>query len=100
LIVIVCLDCADLGTLDKVRFTYPVRAVSRVRGRFLLGKLEDISGGMTTARPPEGVPVTARRKVAIVTGAASGHIHASSCREFVANFMVEGKKVNLHALHA
>lgn len=32
--------------LNKVRFTNPVRAGSRVRGRFLLGKLEDIDGGM------------------------------------------------------
>ncbi len=32
--------------LNKVRFTHPVRAGSRVRGRFLLGKLEDISGGI------------------------------------------------------
>ena len=32
--------------LNKVRFTNPVRAGSRVRGRFLLGKLEDIDGGL------------------------------------------------------
>ena len=32
--------------LNKVRFTNPVRAGSRVRGRFVLGKLEDIDGGM------------------------------------------------------
>ena len=32
--------------LNKVRFTNPVRAGSRVRGRFLLGKLEDIPGGL------------------------------------------------------
>jgi acyl dehydratase len=32
--------------LNKVRFTNPVRAGSSVRGRFLLGKLEDIAGGL------------------------------------------------------
>jgi acyl dehydratase len=32
--------------LNKVRFTHPVRAGSRVRGRFLLAQLEDIPGGL------------------------------------------------------
>ncbi len=32
--------------LNRVRFTQPVRVNSRVRGRFLLSKLEDISGGI------------------------------------------------------
>ena len=32
--------------LNKVRFTQPVRVNSRVRGRFVLSKLEDISGGL------------------------------------------------------
>ncbi len=32
--------------LNKVRFTQPVRVNSQVRGRFLLSKLEDISGGI------------------------------------------------------
>ena len=32
--------------LNKVRFTQPVRVNSRVRGRFVLAKLEDISGGI------------------------------------------------------
>lgn len=32
--------------LNKVRFTQPVRVNSRVRGRFVLSKLEDISGGI------------------------------------------------------
>ena len=32
--------------LNKVRFTQPVRVNSRVRGRFVLAKLEDISGGL------------------------------------------------------
>jgi len=32
--------------LNKVRFTHPVRADSRVRGRFLLAQLEDIAGGL------------------------------------------------------
>ena len=32
--------------LNKVRFTQPVRVNSRVRGRFVLVKLEDISGGI------------------------------------------------------
>ena len=43
------LPFCDLGLnygLNKVRFTNPVRAGSRVRGRFLLGKLEDIPGGL------------------------------------------------------
>ena len=32
--------------LNKVRFTQPVRVNSQVRGRFVLSKLEDISGGI------------------------------------------------------
>ena len=32
--------------LNKVRFTQPVKAGSRVRGRFVLSRLEDISGGL------------------------------------------------------
>lgn len=32
--------------LNKVRFTQPVRVNSRVRGRFVLVKLEDIDGGI------------------------------------------------------
>ena len=32
--------------LNKVRFTQPVRVNSQVRGRFVLAKLEDISGGI------------------------------------------------------
>ena len=32
--------------LNKVRFTNPVRAESRVRGRFLLERLDDIDGGI------------------------------------------------------
>ena len=32
--------------LNKVRFTQPVRVNSRVRGRFVLARLEDISGGI------------------------------------------------------
>jgi len=32
--------------LNKVRFTNPVRAESRVRGRFLLERLDDIDGGV------------------------------------------------------
>ena len=32
--------------LNKVRFTQPVRVNSRVRGRFVLAKLEDISAGI------------------------------------------------------
>jgi len=32
--------------LNKVRFTNPVRSGARVRGRFLLTKLEDIQGGL------------------------------------------------------
>lgn len=32
--------------LNKVRFTQPVRVNSQVRGRFVLSKLEDISGGL------------------------------------------------------
>ena len=32
--------------LNKVRFTQPVKAGSRVRGRFVLSRLEDIIGGL------------------------------------------------------
>lgn len=32
--------------LNKVRFTQPVKAGSRVRGHFVLSKLEDIQGGI------------------------------------------------------
>ena len=32
--------------LNKVRFTQPVRVNSQVRGRFVLAKLENISGGI------------------------------------------------------
>ena len=32
--------------LNKVRFPSPVRAGAKVRGRFVLGKLEDIEGGI------------------------------------------------------
>ena len=32
--------------LNKVRFTNPVRAGSKLRGRFVLAKLEDIQGGI------------------------------------------------------
>lgn len=32
--------------LNKVRFTQPVKAGSRVRGRFVLSRLDDISGGL------------------------------------------------------
>ena len=32
--------------LNKVRFTQPVRVNSQVRGRFILAKLDDISGGL------------------------------------------------------
>ena len=32
--------------LNKVRFTQPVRVNSQVRGRFILAKLENISGGI------------------------------------------------------
>ena len=39
----------DLGLnygLNKVRFTNPVPAGSRVRGRFVLAKLDDVEGGI------------------------------------------------------
>ena len=32
--------------LNKVRFTHPVKAGSRVRGRFVLQQLEDLEGGI------------------------------------------------------
>lgn len=34
--------------VNKVRFTHPVRAGSRVRGRFVLKELSDIPGGVQT----------------------------------------------------
>src|SRR5262249_1670461 len=43
------LPFCDMGInygLNKVRFTNPVRVDSRVRGRFLLSKLEDVQGGL------------------------------------------------------
>lgn len=43
------LPFCDLGLnygLNRVRFTYPVRAGNRVRGRFTLAKLDDIDGGL------------------------------------------------------
>ena len=39
----------DVGVnygLNKVRFTHPVRAASRVRGRFVLAKLDDADNGI------------------------------------------------------
>ena len=45
------LPFCDIGVnygLNKVRFTNPVRAESRVRGRFLLSKLDEIEGGLQT----------------------------------------------------
>jgi hypothetical protein len=32
--------------LNKIRFTSPVRSGSRVRGRFMLAKVDDIDGGL------------------------------------------------------
>ena len=43
------LPFCDVGVnygLNKVRFTNPVRAGSRIRGRFVLTKLEDIDNGI------------------------------------------------------
>jgi acyl dehydratase len=43
------LPFCDLGLnygLNRVRFTNPVRAGNRVRGRFTLAKLDDIDGGL------------------------------------------------------
>ena len=43
------LPFCDMGVnygLNKVRFTNPVRAGSRVRGRFVLAKLDDIPNGI------------------------------------------------------
>jgi acyl dehydratase len=43
------LPFTDMGLnygLNKVRFTNPVRAGSRVRGRFILAKIEDIPGAI------------------------------------------------------
>ena len=45
------LPFCDMGLnygLNKVRFTNPVRVDSRVRGRLLLSKVEDIDGGLQT----------------------------------------------------
>ena len=45
----IILPFCDVGInygLNKVRFTNPVRAGSRVRGRFVLTKLEDIDDGI------------------------------------------------------
>ncbi len=45
----VVLPFCDLGLnygLNKVRFTNPVRAGSRVRGRFVLTRLDDVDGGI------------------------------------------------------
>lgn len=45
----IVLPFCDVGVnygLNKVRFTNPVRAGSRVRGRFVLTKLEDIANGI------------------------------------------------------
>jgi acyl dehydratase len=43
------LPFCDMGLnygLNKVRFTHPVRAESRVQARFVLSKVEDIEGGL------------------------------------------------------
>jgi acyl dehydratase len=43
------LPFCDMGLnygLNKVRFTNPVRVDSKVRGRFVLAKLEEVDGGM------------------------------------------------------
>ncbi len=45
----IILPFCDVGVnygLNKVRFTHPVRAGSRVRGRFVLARLEDIDNGI------------------------------------------------------
>ena len=45
----VTLPFCDMGLnygLNKVRFTHPVRSGQRVRGRFVLDKLDDIEGGV------------------------------------------------------
>jgi acyl dehydratase len=45
----IILPFCDVGVnygLNKVRFTHPVRAGSRVRGRFVLAKLEDVENGI------------------------------------------------------
>ena len=47
----VALPFCDIGVnygLNKVRFTSPVRAGSRVQGRFVLAKVEDVKGGLQT----------------------------------------------------
>jgi acyl dehydratase len=47
----VALPFCDIGVnygLNKVRFTNPVRAGSRVQGRFVLAKVEDVEGGLQT----------------------------------------------------
>ena len=48
----IILPFCDVGInygLNKVRFTNPVRAGSRVRGRFVLSKLDAIDGGIQMA---------------------------------------------------
>jgi acyl dehydratase len=43
------LPFCDMGLnygLNKVRFTSPVRSGSRVRGRFVLAKVDDVEGGL------------------------------------------------------
>ena len=45
------LPFCDIGVnygLNKVRFTNPVRSDSRVRGRFMLSKVEQVDGGLQT----------------------------------------------------
>jgi acyl dehydratase len=45
----VALPFCDIGVnygLNKVRFTNPVRAGSRVQGRFVLAKVDDVQGGL------------------------------------------------------
>ena len=45
----IVLPFCDLGLnygLNKVRFTHPVRAGARVRGRFVLARLDDVEGGL------------------------------------------------------
>jgi len=45
----VALPFCDMGLnygLNKLRFTNPVRAGSRVRSRFILAKAEDVAGGL------------------------------------------------------
>ena len=45
------LPFCDIGVnygLNKVRFTNPVRANTRVRGRFVLAKVDEVEGGLQT----------------------------------------------------